>query len=63
MGEVTAVNIKFTMVLEKEVARKLDYIADYYGRSRIKEIQWACREYIAAFEKENGTIANEEDAQ
>lgn len=54
---------KFTMVLDKDVARKLDYIADYYGRSRIKEIQWACREYIAAFEKENGPIEPEEDAR
>lgn len=49
-------NLKFTMVMDKELAHKLDYIAEYYGRSRIKEIIWACKLYIEQFEKEHGKI-------
>ena len=37
-------SVKFTMVLDETTARKMDYIADYTGRSRIKEILWACKE-------------------
>lgn len=47
---------KFTMVMETEVAQKMSYIGDYYGRSRIKEIEWACKKYIAEFEKAEGKI-------
>lgn len=51
-------DVKFTMVMDEETARKLDYIASYYGRSRIKEILWACKEHIKDFEAtvENGEI-------
>lgn len=57
-------NIKFTMVMDETVARKMDYIASYYGRSRIKEIMWACREYIKEFEEKNGAIeVKQEDTQ
>ena len=34
-------DVKFTMVMEEELARKLSYIGKYYGRSRTKEIEWA----------------------
>lgn len=53
-------SIKFTMVMDEDVAHKMDYIASYYGRSRIKEIAWACKEYIAGFEKELGRIELED---
>lgn len=43
--------LKFTMVMDVETARKMSYIGKYYGRSRIKEIEWACRQYIQEFEK------------
>lgn len=43
--------IKFTMVMDEETARKMSYIGKYYGRSRIKEIEWACKQYIQNFEK------------
>ena len=49
-------NVKFTMVLTKELSNKLDYIAGYYGRSRIKEIVWACKQYIEQFERDHGKI-------
>lgn len=55
-------DIKFTMVLNEEIARKMSYIGKYYGRSRIKEIEWACKEYITKFESEIGEIDLEEDA-
>lgn len=53
--------VKFTMVLDPEIAKKMSYIGKYYGRSRIKEIEWACREYINSFE-ENVSKIEKEDA-
>lgn len=53
-------DIKFTMVIDKEIAQKMSYIGKYYGRSRIKEIEWAAKEWVALFEKEHGTITQED---
>ena len=44
-------DVKFTMVCEEELARKLSYIGMYYGRSRINEIVWAFKQYVQAFEQ------------
>lgn len=55
-------NIKFTMPLNSEVAAKMTFIGKYYGRSRIKEIEWACKEWIRRFEAEQGQIT-EKDLQ
>ena len=52
-------DVRFTMVMDKETARKMDYIAEYSGRSRIKEILWACKQYIKDFEVKNGVIEQE----
>ena len=52
--------IKFTLPLDKEVAVKMRFISKYYGRSRAKEIEWACKEWIRAFEKEHGQITSED---
>jgi len=52
--------LKFTMVMDKETAQKMSYIGKYYGRSRIKEIEWAAKEWIASFEEEHGTITQED---
>lgn len=49
-------DLKFTMVMNEDVARKMAYIGQYYGRSRIKEIEWACKEYIKDFETKLGEI-------
>jgi len=57
---VINVLIKFTMPLEKNLAQKLTFIGKYYGRSRIKEIEWACKEWVAHFEAEHGKITPEE---
>ena len=56
-------DIKFTMVMDKEIAQKMTYIGKYYGRSRIKETEWACKEWIARFEDEHGEINAEDIAQ
>lgn len=53
-------DIKFTMVMDEKLARQMTYIAKYYGRSRIKEIDWACREYVKEFEKNVGKIELED---
>ncbi len=50
----------FTMVMDTEVARKMSYIAKYYGRSRIKEIEQLCRQYIRDWEAKNGEISRED---
>ncbi len=52
--------VKFTMVLDAEVAKKLTYIGKYYGRSRIKEIDWACKEHIKRFEESVELIEKED---
>lgn len=44
-------DVKFTMVMDKNLARKMSYIGKYYGRSRIKEIEWACKEWVKKFEE------------
>lgn len=43
--------VKFTMVMDEELAKKLSYIGKYYGRSRLKEIEWACKLYVKDFEE------------
>lgn len=52
-------DVKFTMVLEEETARKMSYIGKYYGRSRIKEIEWACKQHIADFEEKIDKIGED----
>lgn len=54
-------DVKFTMVMDKELAQKMSYIGKYYGRSRIKEIEWICREHVRAFEKNVDKIELKED--
>ncbi len=56
-------DVKFTMVMEEELARKLSYIGKYYGRSWTKEIEWACKLWVQEFEKNVDKIElAEEDA-
>lgn len=48
--------IKFTLRISESMARKLDSIAEYNGRSRSSEINWCLRKYVSEFERENGAI-------
>lgn len=43
--------LKFTMVMDETLARKMSYIGKYNGRSRIKEIEHVCKEYVKHFEQ------------
>ena len=52
--------LKFTMVMDEDVAKKMSFIGKYYGRSRIKEIEWTCKERIAQFEASIGPITKED---
>ncbi len=47
---------KFTVRLNSELARKLVYIAEYYGRSQNSQIVWLVRQCVAEFEREQGKI-------
>lgn len=43
--------LKFTIVMDEDLARKMSYIGKCYGRSRIKETGWVCRRWVKEFEK------------
>ena len=51
--------LAFTLRIYREGVAKLDYIAGAH-RSRNSEINQAIRQYIAAYEKENGKITKED---
>lgn len=52
--------IKFTLKLSPELAAKLNYISEYYGRTRSAQIIWTLRQHVMQFEKEFGPIVEEE---
>ena len=45
--------VKFTLPLADDVAAKMTFIGKYYGRSRVREIEWACKEWVRRFEAEH----------
>lgn len=49
---------KFTLRIEKELLRKICYIAEYNGRSGNREIEHLIRKYVGEFEKRNGKIVS-----
>jgi hypothetical protein len=51
---------RFSIRMNREVAKKLAYIADYYGRSLNGEIYWLAKQEIIRFEKELGEIRPED---
>ena len=53
-------DVKFTMVIDKTLAQKMSYIGRYNGRSRIKEIEQACKAWVAQFESEVERITPED---
>ena len=48
------------MRLNRDIGRKLAYIAEYYGRSMNGEIYWLAKQEIVRFEKEVGPIQPED---
>lgn len=52
--------VKFTLRLHRDAAQKLAYIADYYGRSQNRQINWLVKQCITEFEKDHGKIELEQ---
>ena len=52
--------VKFTVRLNPETAKKLVYVAEYYGRSQNQESAWLGRQAVAEFEREHGKIEFED---
>lgn len=51
---------RLSVRINRELARKLSYIAAYYGRSLNGQIYWLARMEIERFEKEIGPIRLED---
>lgn len=47
---------KFTIRINQETAKKLVYVADYYGRSQNGQFVWLAKQCVIEFEKEHGKI-------
>lgn len=52
--------VKFTVRLHPETAKKLVYVAKYYGRSQNKQIDWVVKKCIQDFEHKHGPIKFED---
>ncbi len=47
---------RYTLRISQNLLNKLDYIAEYEGRSKNKELEQLVKRRIAEFEKEHGSI-------
>ncbi|MDO5602621.1 MAG: hypothetical protein Q4G07_07610 [Oscillospiraceae bacterium] len=56
MIRIKKYNFKFIVSMDDEAVKKLDYIAEYYGRDRTNLIRWLVRNEIIRFETEHGKI-------
>ena len=52
--------IRLSVRIHRDVAKKLAYISDYYGRSMNGEIYWLAKQEIIRFEQEVGEIHPED---
>lgn len=50
---------RYTLRISQYLLNKLDYIAEYEGRSKNKELEQLIKRRIAEFEKEHGSIPND----
>lgn len=50
---------RYTLRISQYLLNKLDYIAEYEGRSKNNELEQLIKRRIAEFEKEHGSITNE----
>ena len=50
---------RYTLRIPHNLLNKLDYIAEYEGRSKNKELEQLIKKRIAEFEKEHGSIPND----
>ncbi len=47
---------RYTLRISNEVLFKLSFVADFYGRSKNKEIEYVIKRHINDFEKKYGTM-------
>lgn len=52
--------LRLSVRLNRDIGKKLAYIADYYGRSLNGEIYWLAKQEIMRFESEVGPIRPED---
>ena len=52
---------RYTLRVPPELLKKMEYIAQYNGRTKNKEIEKVIKDYAAAFESEYGPIVFDED--
>ena len=52
---------RYTLRIPQQLLNKLDYIAEYEGRSKNKELEQLIKRRVAEFEREHGTIPNERE--
>lgn len=54
---------RYTLRVSKEMLFKLAFVADFYGRSKNREIEYMIKKHIEEFEKEYGEIPVPEKLQ
>lgn len=54
--------MQFVLRVDEKLIRRIDYIAEYYGRSRNSEIIWALKQYADLFEKNVDQIPDSSEA-
>ncbi len=47
---------RYTLRVNQVLLDKLEYVADYKGRSKNRELEWVIRQHIKAFETQHGPI-------
>ena len=47
---------RYTLRVSKELLYKLAYVADFYGRTKNREIEFVLKKHINEFEKQFGEI-------
>lgn len=52
---------RYTLRIPNYLLKKLSYTADFYGRTKNKEIEMIIRKYLNEFERMYGTIPDTED--
>lgn len=51
---------RYTLRVNQVLLDKLEYVADYKGRSKNRELEWVIRQHIKAFEAQHGPIELED---
>lgn len=47
---------RYTLRVNQVLLDKLEYVADYKGRSKNRELEWVIRQHIKAFEAQHDPI-------